>query len=67
MKKSVKIICLEELERQEKYREGYLNRRRKKDAYLKNPSYLHPIYGTPLMEPYKPSAKPVDTDTNESE
>ncbi|MGD2271595.1 MAG: hypothetical protein PVI06_14425 [Desulfobacterales bacterium] len=66
MNKSVKIVCLEELERQEKYREGYLNRRREKNAYLENPSYRHPIYGTPLMEPYKPSAKAVDGDTKES-
>jgi hypothetical protein len=32
--------------------------RRSKEDYLKNPSYVHPVYGTPLQEPYKPSDKP---------
>ena len=31
--------------------------RRSKEDYLKCPSYTHPVYGTPLQEPYKPSKK----------
>jgi hypothetical protein len=29
--------------------------RHSKEDYLKCPSYTHPVYGTPLQEPYKPS------------
>ncbi len=56
MNKSVKMISIEDLKQDKEYREGCLKRRQKKDAYLENPRYMHPIYGTPLMEPYKSSA-----------
>ncbi len=56
MNKSVKKISIEELKQEKEYWEGCLKRRQKKDAYLENPRYMHPIYGTPLMEPYKSSA-----------
>ena len=56
MNESVKKFSIEELQRDKEYWEGCLKRRQKKDAYLENPRYMHPIYGTPLMEPYKPSA-----------
>jgi hypothetical protein len=56
MNKSVKKISIEELKQEKEYWDGCLKRRKKKDAYLENPRYMHPIYGTPLMEPYKSSA-----------
>lgn len=56
MNKSVKTIYIEELKQDKEYWEGCLKRRQKKNAYLENPRYMHPIYGTPLMEPYKSSA-----------
>jgi hypothetical protein len=56
MNKSVKKISIEELKQEKECLEGCLKRRQKKDAYLENPRYRHPIYGTPLMEPYKSSA-----------
>lgn len=56
MNKSVKKISIEELKQEKEYWEGCLKRRQKKDACLENPRYTHPIYGTPLMEPYKSSA-----------
>ena len=55
MNKSVTTISIEELKQDKEYWEGCLKRRQKKDAYLDNPRYMHPIYGTPLMEPYKSS------------
>ncbi|UCH21668.1 MAG: hypothetical protein JSU83_24790 [Deltaproteobacteria bacterium] len=59
MKKSGNIVCIEEWMREKENAEGYRKRRQKKDAYLKNPIYTHPVYGTPLMEPYKLSADPA--------
>ncbi len=55
MNKSVKKISIEELKQEKEYWEGCLKRRQKKDACLENPRYKHPIYGKPLMEPYKSS------------
>ena len=56
MNKSIKKISIEELMQETECWEGCMKRRQKKDAYLANPRYIHPIYGTPLMEPYKTSA-----------
>jgi len=33
--------------------------RHSKEDYLKCPSYTHPVYDTPLKEPYKSSGKPT--------
>jgi hypothetical protein len=54
MKKSKHIISFEEWVQTIEFEEGYLKRRREKDAYMENPNYIHPLYKTPLMEPYKP-------------
>jgi hypothetical protein len=59
MKKTGNIVCIEEWMQEKKNAEGYRKRRQKKDAYQKNPIYTHPVYGTPLMEPYKLSADSV--------
>jgi hypothetical protein len=59
MNDSVKKISIQELKQEKQYWEGCLKRRQKKDAYLENPRYMHPIYGTPLMEPYKSSANAI--------
>ena len=59
MNQSVNQITMEELERDKELWEGCLKRRQKKNAYLENPRYVHPVYGTPLMEPYKSSANPT--------
>lgn len=56
MKKTGNIVCIEEWMQVKENAEGYRIRRQKKDAYQKNPVYTHPVYGTPLMEPYKLSA-----------
>ena len=34
-------------------KEPWLERRRDRDNYMNYPSYRHPVYGTPLKEPYK--------------
>jgi hypothetical protein len=59
MNKSVKKISIEELQQEKECWEGCMKRRRKKNAWLENPRYIHPIYGTPLMEPYKSCANPT--------
>ena len=59
MNQSVKQISIEELNRDSEYWEGCLKRRQEKNAYLANPRYIHPIYGTPLMEPYKSSVNEI--------
>jgi hypothetical protein len=59
MNESVKQISIEELKQDKELWEGCLKRRQKKNAYLENPRYVHPIYGTPLMEPYKSCANPA--------
>ena len=59
MNKSVRTISMEELNSDKELWEGCLKRRQKKNAYLENPKYVHPIYGTPLMEPYKAAANPA--------
>ena len=43
----------------DEFSKGAEHRRRERDHYVDNPSYIHPVYGTPLKEPYKPSKKPV--------
>jgi len=60
MNESVKTISIEDLEQDKEYWDGCLKRRQKKNAYLENPRYMHPIYGTPLMEPYKSSANATE-------
>jgi hypothetical protein len=59
MNQSVKQISIKELKQDKELWEGCLKRRQKKNAYLKNPRYVHPIYGTPLMEPYKSCVNPT--------
>ena len=59
MNQSVNQITMEELEQDKELWEGCLKRREKKNAYLENPRYVHPVYGTPLMEPYKSCANPA--------
>ena len=41
-------------------KEPWIERRRDRDNYINHPSYLHPLYGTPLREPYKRLKKQDD-------
>ena len=59
MKKSEHTICFREWMQTIEFEEGYLKRRQAKDAYMENPSYIHPLYKTPLMEPYRPFPNPA--------
>lgn len=43
---------------------GYDGYRRTRDNYVDIPSYVHPVYGTPLKEPYKRSTTPGGVTVN---